>query len=188
MRRWYGAGAGHLLALTVCFGISAAAIALVAADAAWPVMLTWFLAAVVAHDLVLFPLYAGVDRALGTIRRRRLVNHLRVPLLGAGLTFLIFFPGIVGQGRATLRAASGLDQEPYLVRWLALVAAIAAASALVYAVRRSPDREQLDLALRQPRDVGDEDRDEAGGDDGPGADLGERRSPAGAPQRDHSER
>jgi hypothetical protein len=157
-RHLYGAGPGHLMAVLLCLALAAVAAALVASDPAWPVMLVWFLAAVLLHDLVLFPLYTAADRVLTTIEptatptaprrppRVPVVNHVRLPLLGAGLTFLLFFPGIVGQGEPTLLAASGLDQTPFLGRWLLLVAAMALISALVYLVRllrgRSPHREQ----------------------------------------------
>ena len=154
-RRLYGSGLGHLIAVLVCLAVAAGAVRIVAGDPAWPVMLVWFLAAVVLHDVVLFPLYTAADGAVrsvlrpaGTRRRPRVpvVNHVRLPLLGAGLTFLLFLPGIVGQGGPTLRAASGLDQSPFLGRWLLLVAAMALASAVVYLVRvlasRSPHREE----------------------------------------------
>ena len=55
--------------------------------------------------------------------------------MGAGLTLLVFLPGIIRQGGATHLAATGLDQQPYLGRWLGLVAAMVVVSALVYAVR-----------------------------------------------------
>lgn len=97
-------------------------------------MLVWFAAAIVAHDLVLFPLYAGADRVLA---RTSVVNYLRVPLLASGLTLLLFLPGIIGQGTPTHLAATGLDQQPYLARWLSLCAAFFAMSGLVYLVRRA---------------------------------------------------
>ena len=147
LRRLYGAGTGHLLAVLACLAVACGAVAIVAGDPAWPVMLAWFLAAVLLHDLVLFPLYAAGDRLLTAARTRvPVVNHVRVPLLGAGLTFLLFLPGILGRGEPTLRAASGLETTPVPGRWLLLVAAMAAASALVYLVRvvrlPSPHREQ----------------------------------------------
>src|SRR5205823_3181960 len=85
------------------------------------------------------------DRLLSaTTTRRRprvpVINHVRVPLLGAGLTFLLFLPGILGRGAPTLRAASGLTTAPVAGRWLLLVAGMAAASALVYLLRRSRGR------------------------------------------------
>ncbi|PZS19620.1 MAG: hypothetical protein DLM60_09890, partial [Pseudonocardiales bacterium] len=62
----------------------------------------WFLGAVIAHDLVLFPLYALADRSLSTgLRSLRpgsppgrtpprvaALNYLRVPILGTGLLLL----------------------------------------------------------------------------------------------------
>ena len=58
-----------------------------------------------------------------------------MPALGAGLALLMFWPGIVRQGEGTHLAATGLDQAPYLGRWLALSAALFAASGVVYGVR-----------------------------------------------------
>src|SRR6516165_9613474 len=75
-------------------------------------------------------------------------NHIRVPALGAGLTLLIFLPGIIQQGAPTYRAATGQTQEPFLGRWLLLTAAMFAASAICYATRlavaryRPPGRRQ----------------------------------------------
>ena len=137
MRRFtevYGAGAAHLLALLACVALAAYAAAFLLGDPALLRMLAWFVGAAVVHDLVLFPLYALVDRGLARLPVP-VVNHVRVPLLGAGLTLLVFLPGIIRHGEATHLAATGLDQSPYLGRWLALVAVLIGVSALVYAVR-----------------------------------------------------
>jgi hypothetical protein len=127
----------RLLVLLACFALAGYAGSFLLGDPAVFRVLAWFVGAAVVHDLVLFPLYALGDRVLERLPRRRvpLVNHVRVPLLGAGLTFLVFLPGIIRQGEATHLAATGLDQAPYLGRWLGLVAAMVALSALVYAVR-----------------------------------------------------
>jgi hypothetical protein len=140
MRRFtdrYGAPPAHLLALLLCVALAGYAASFLLGDPALLRVLGWFVGAAVVHDLVLFPLYALVDRGLARLPRRRvpLVNHVRVPLLGAGLTFLVFLPGIVRQGEATHLAATGLDQQPYLGRWLGLVAVMVGLSALVYLVR-----------------------------------------------------
>jgi hypothetical protein len=100
----------------------------------------------------MFRLYAAGDRLLTAAAaararsgRRRTrprvpaVNHVRVPLLGAGLTFLLFLPGVLGRGESTLLAASGLDTSPVAGRWLLLVAAMAAASALVFKIERASE-------------------------------------------------
>jgi hypothetical protein len=133
----YGARPDHLIALLACCAVAGYAASFLLGDPALLRVLTWFVGAAVVHDLVLFPLYALADRALGRLPRLPvpLVNHVRVPLLGAGLTFLVFLPGIVRQGEATHLAATGLDQQPYLGRWLALVTAMAGLSALLYLLR-----------------------------------------------------
>ncbi|WP_214408090.1 hypothetical protein [Pseudonocardia lacus] len=126
--------------LVLCLAVSGYAVTIVLDDPALPRMLLWFLAVVVLHDGVLLPLYSGADRALvrlSAARRTRvpLVNHVRVPVLGAGLALLLFLPGIIGQGGDVHLGATGLDQRPYLGNWLLLVAAMGAVSATVYAVR-----------------------------------------------------
>ena len=110
-------------------------------------MLIWFGAAVVAHDLVLFPLYALADRSVTTLLRprRRMpdrgvprvppLNYVRVPALGSGLMLLLFLPGIIEQGRSSYAAATGQTQQPYLGRWLLLTAALFAVSAASYAAK-----------------------------------------------------
>jgi hypothetical protein len=102
----------------------------------------WFAAAIIAHDLVLYPIYALADRLLVATRRDPrpgsrvpVLNYIRVPALGAGLTLLVFLPGIIEQGAPTYRAATGLTQEVFLGRWLLLTAAMFAISAALYAVR-----------------------------------------------------
>ncbi len=113
----------------------------------WQSIAVWLAAAVIAHDLLLFPIYALADRALtarigrkasrGPVSHPKVSarNHVRVPALGAGLTLLIFLPGIIEQGAPTYHAATGQTQQPFLGRWLLLTAAMFAASALGYAMR-----------------------------------------------------
>ena len=131
----------------------------------WQTILVWFVGAAVLHDLLLFPLYALADRSLtaglDAVRRRReprpapavpVVNHVRVPALVTGLTFLVFWPGIVEQGADTFRAATGLTQDPYLARWLLLVSAAWVASAVLYAVRLARSGSE-DAAAQTPKDA-----------------------------------
>jgi len=144
---FYGASPLHLLALIGCFALAGYAALRTLSNPQWPLMLAWFAGAIIAHDLVAFPLYALADRsltrALRELRPRRtvraplvpVVNHIRLPALAAGLTFLLFFPGIIRQGRQTFTAATGRTQEPYLGRWLVLVGAMFTLSAVIYATR-----------------------------------------------------
>lgn len=107
----------------------------------------WFVAAVVAHDLLLYPLYALADRILARLVGRRDVsaprrrpelpvrNYIRIPALAAGLTLLVFLPGIIRQGAPTYLDATGQTQEPFLGRWLLLTAVAFGISAAAYAIR-----------------------------------------------------
>jgi hypothetical protein len=135
--RRLGASPTQLAVLVACLGLAAYAGFFLLGDPALLRMLIWFAGAAVVHDVVLFPLYAAVDRLLVVAARGRvpLINHIRVPALAAGLTLLMFWPGIVRQGELTHLAATGLDQAPYLGRWLALSAALFAASGVIYGVR-----------------------------------------------------
>ncbi|NKQ53981.1 hypothetical protein HFP15_13925 [Amycolatopsis sp. K13G38] len=134
MRRLYGAGWRHLVVTPACLALAAYAGSFLLGDPALPAMLIWFIGAALVHDLVLYPLYTLADRGLSRLPVP-VLNHVRIPLLGAGLTLLMFLPGIIRQGEATHLAATSLDQQPYLGRWLWLVLAMFVASGLVYAIR-----------------------------------------------------
>lgn len=118
----------------------------------WQSIAVWLAAAVIAHDLLLFPLYALADRALfARTRPARAANisarnHIRVPALGAGLTLLIFLPGIIQQGAPTYHAATGQTQQPFLGRWLLLTAAMFAVSAICYTTRLAAGRRRAGKA------------------------------------------
>ncbi|PVZ13209.1 hypothetical protein [Actinomycetospora cinnamomea] len=146
-RRFYGEHPLHLLALLGCFALAGAAVL-----ALWPnpnavTIAIWFAGAVVAHDLVLYPLYALADRSLVLARRvRRRVsaravavpatNHVRLPVMGAALAGLIWFPTISGRAAGTAFFASGLPPTvDYVQCWLLLTAALFLLSAVLYAVR-----------------------------------------------------
>ncbi|MFD4407662.1 hypothetical protein ACFWPH_33335 [Nocardia sp. NPDC058499] len=153
MKRFYGAHPLHLLASLACFALVGYVIALIGPkalwnpDVWWQSILVWFLGAIIAHDLLLFPLYALADRSLSaglravggrrSTRRPEVpaLNYIRVPFLGSGLLLLLFFPGIIQQGQATYLAATGQTQQPYFGRWLLLTAVLFGLSAVVYATR-----------------------------------------------------
>jgi hypothetical protein len=158
--------------LLLCVAIAGYAATIVLDDPSLPRMLGWFLAAVVLHDGVLLPLYSGADRALVALAPRArvpVVNHVRAPALGAGLTLLLFLPGIIRQGGDVHLGATGLDQQPYLGRWLLLVAAMVAVSALVYGIRvlhsstpGLPHRQQQVVDQQREPDLGGEPEPGAG--------------------------
>jgi hypothetical protein len=138
LRAAYGAAPWHLVLVTAVIVLAGWVALRLAQEATFGRMLLWFVGAVIAHDLVLFPVYASVDRVLRAVVRGRvtLLNHLRVPALGTALLFLVYAPGILRWGETTHEAATGQTPRPYLVRWLALSAGLFLLSALVYALRR----------------------------------------------------
>lgn len=165
---FYGSDPLHLLGSIAAWALAGYVITKLGPHALWNHKVwwqsigVWFLGAIVAHDLILFPLYALADRsvvgALAAIRRFRPartehraavspLNYVRAPALATGLSLLLFFPGIIEQGQSSYVAATGQDQQPFLGRWLLLVAALFGTSALAYAAR-------LGLAGRRRTDTG----------------------------------
>nr|WP_201748851.1 hypothetical protein [Micromonospora acroterricola] len=145
LRTTYGAGPRHLIVVTAAIVLAGWVALRLAGEATAGRMLLWFVGAVIAHDLVLFPVYAAADRVLRALVRDRitLLNHLRVPALASALLFLVFAPGILRLGETTHLAATGQDQHPYLTRWLQLTAALFLLSALTYALRALARRRQV---------------------------------------------
>lgn len=139
-RRAYGAAPWHLLLLLGCFAVTGWIVLRLAGEPSAGRMLVWFVGAAIAHDLVLFPAYAAVDRVLragwGRVGRPSVRNHVRVPALGAGLLLLVYLPGILGLGDGTYVAATGLAPRTMVGRWLVVSGVLFAASALLYAARR----------------------------------------------------
>ena len=152
-RSLYGAGPLHLIGLLLALALTAYTVSVIGItslwdpDVWWQSILVWFLGAIIAHDLIVFPVYAAVDRALSRVDRHPLgggrpersgvsaLNYLRVPLLAVGLSFVLFFPGILGQGAGAYTRATGQTQDPFLARWLLLSAIVFALAAVAYAIR-----------------------------------------------------
>lgn len=174
-RRLYGERVLHLIILLAAFAVTAYAVSVLGLKGLynpkvwWQSIGVWFAVAVIGHDLVLFPLYALAERLLpgprrprqrdGADRRVPLTNYVRMPTMAAGLTFLMFLPGIIGQGAVTYHNATGLTQAPFLHRWLLLVAAAYFVSAMWYVAktillhqRRAPD--VTTAAPHSPTDTG----------------------------------
>jgi hypothetical protein len=148
MRRFrerYGAGPLHLLAVLACFAIAAYALSRALELTSNPDrILLWLGGSIVAHDLILFPLYAVlgvlaagliVPRAHFSRLRIAALNHLRFPALVSGLLLLVWFPLVAGKGERSFMRASGLSKGVYLERWLALSAVLFLGSALILALR-----------------------------------------------------
>lgn len=140
MRRWYGAGPLHLVSVLACFAVSGYAVLRVADALAAGTMGIWFAGAIIAHDLVLYPLCAFLDDGLSRLSRWRdgappLINFVRVPAVLSGFVLLVAFPLVFRLNSTTYTAASGRSPRPYLGRWLMFAAVVHAVSALLYVWR-----------------------------------------------------
>jgi hypothetical protein len=76
VRRWYGANPLHLLALLTAFALAGYAVRAVIAAGQWRGFAVWFLVAIVAHDLLLFPLYSLADLPLRRLLPRRITRQV----------------------------------------------------------------------------------------------------------------
>lgn len=172
-RRVYGAHPLHLLVHFASFALAGYSVWVLGFDALWnrrvwwQAIAVWFAAAIIVHDLILFPAYAFVDRILAAVSQRARprvspLNYIRVPLLGIGLSFMLFFPGIIQQGAATYHAATGDTQQQFLLRWLLLSVSMLAVSAVAYAMRSLRGRRRhrsIDLASHSTSPSGGRSKD-----------------------------
>jgi hypothetical protein len=161
IRRWYGANPLHLLALLAAFALAGYAVAAVVDSGQWRGFVIWFIAAVIGHDLLLFPLYSLADLSLRrliprlTARTRAgpggrtggaapadrpelvtppVINYVRIPAAISLLLLAVWFPLIFRLSSAAYFRASGLSTAPYLGRWLAVTGGLFTASAVCYAL------------------------------------------------------
>lgn len=99
----------------------------------------WFVGAALLHDLVLLPLYAGLDRAavraFGAVGRREWAGYVRVPAALSGLLLLVWFPLIGGRTADRYRSATALSADGFLGRWLLITAVLFGGSALLLLLR-----------------------------------------------------
>ncbi len=144
-RAAYGASPLHLLAAIASFAIAGYAFLRIAAAPSALGTFAWFAAAIVAHDLLAFPLYSALNLVAGRavlgggeepgVGRVSALNHLRVPAVLGGFALLLFFPLILGLDSATYLRDTGVDGDVFLGRWLGICGALFAGSALLYALR-----------------------------------------------------
>jgi hypothetical protein len=144
LRAAYGASSLHLLAAIAGFAIAGYAFFRIVDNPSALGTIAWFAGAIVAHDLIAFPVYSGLNliasRGLGADAGRppRLVpvlNHVRIPAFLAALPLLVFFPEILGLDSRNYERDTGLGTGVFLDRWLGLCAVLFLGSALIYAVR-----------------------------------------------------
>jgi hypothetical protein len=137
LRSRYGEGPLHLLAVVASFAIVAYAFGEIVERPGALSFVVWFGGAVIAHDLIAFPLYSLFGLVAGRTagdHTRAAINYVRVPALLSAFAFVVWFPFILGLSGEEYEAASGLSADPFLGRWLLLTAALFAGSGVAYAV------------------------------------------------------
>ena len=147
MRRLYGDGVRHLVAVLGCLAVAGYAASRAAQDRPAVVRLVvWFVGAAVVWDLVLGPLLSLGDRGLRRVLRTPRggvvpLNYVRAPLLVSGVLLVVSAP-LVLRRSDVYAGKTGLDLDVYLGRWLAVTAVLVAGSAVLFAVaalrRRHP--------------------------------------------------
>ena len=149
LRRHYGAGPVHLVLSAACLAFAGYLVWVVLPAPNSARIFIWIALAAGVHDVLLWPLYTLLDRALTRTRSKRSrqpsvpwINHVRVPVVLSALMLLISFPLVVRHSEPAYHAASGLTEQPYLGRWLALSGSAFAGSALVYAARLILNRQR----------------------------------------------
>lgn len=155
LRDVYGAGPLHLLAVIVSFSMATYGFLRISHSPAPVNTIAWFVGAIIAHDLIAFPVYSLLGLiAYGAMRPRDqasersgglpVINFVRVPAVLSGIAFIVWFPLILGSSERRYQAASGLSTSAYQGRWLLLTAALFGASALTYAIRLRRSRHDPD--------------------------------------------
>ena len=154
---FYGSNPLHLLGTIAAFALAGYVVTLLGPQALWnpkvwwQSIAVWFLAAIIAHDLILFPLYALADRSVtaalaavrGSTGRARSGGVAGVaaelspcPDPGDGaVAAAVLSRNHPSRGNSSYLAATGQNQQPFFARWLLLVAALYGLSALAYAAR-----------------------------------------------------
>ena len=156
-RRIYGSSPLHLLVLVAMLAVAAAAtVGWFARGMDVGAVLAWFAAAIVAHDLVVLPLYSVLDRiAFGRLRPGRVAvaatPYLRIPALLSGLLLLVFFPDIFDLGDVTFHTATGMHKHGYLYAWLITTGALFAISAVTYAIAHVRNRRRVARQAQERR-------------------------------------
>jgi hypothetical protein len=144
LRRRYGAGPLHLSGHLLLIGAAGFAIDRIASTAGLATVIALYLGLTIAHDLVLLPAYAGIDRLTQALLRRApgraaagvpVINHLRAPALISGLLLLIYAPLISGRADHGYLLASGHHATGYLRNWVLICVVLHLGSGVLYALR-----------------------------------------------------
>lgn len=146
LRERYGDGPLHLIAAIASLAVAAYAFLEIARHPGPISFAVFFAGAIVAHDLIAFPLYSALNRLAGRagavagLEGSR-INYLRVPVLLSAFAFIVWFPLILGLDDERYVADTGHARGAYLERWLLLTAALFVGAGVVYAIRRRRARD-----------------------------------------------
>ena len=145
-RRLYGASPLHLLAVLASLAIAGYGFFMIFQSPAPESTLLFFGLAIVAHDMIAFPLYSTLNLVAGRTAQAAepqdvaavgvpAINYLRVPFILSAISFVMFFPLVLGLSSDRYEAGTGLDPGVFLGRWLGLCAVAFTVSALLYALK-----------------------------------------------------
>jgi hypothetical protein len=143
--RLYGSSPRHLVATLTALAAAAYAWTRIVQHGQAEQAIIWFLGAILAHDLVLFPLYrlayeiASRAGRVGEHPQTRvpILRHVVVPAVISAILLITWIPLILQPGRSatTYRAITGVSSDPFLARWVLITVGLFAVSALIYAAR-----------------------------------------------------
>ena len=149
--------------MLACFAVAAYAVTRVLGQTEWRGVLLWFVACVVLHDVIGWPLYTAADRML--VRRSQRphtgssngapagllhgphrpvrpnaervpwTNHVRFPVVISGVLLGMFFPLILRISKTTYPGFTGFSEDAYLMSWLEVSGILFVVSAVVYLAR-----------------------------------------------------
>lgn len=143
--RAYGGHPRHLAAVVIALAFGVYGWTRIAQNGPWHNVAYWFVGVILAHDLVLFPLYRAIyevahraGRVQASPRSRGpILQHVVVPAAASGLLLIVWLPLIAhpGTSAATYESISGVSSDPFLGRWALITAGLFVVSGLVYAGR-----------------------------------------------------
>ena len=145
-RRMYGASPLHLLAVLASLAIAGYGFFMIFKSPAPESTLLFFGLAIIAHDMIAFPLYSTLNAVAGRGTQAAeprdvaeagvpAINYLRVPFIISTICLVMFFPLVLGLSADRYEASTGLDAGVFLVRWLGICAAAFTVSAVMYALK-----------------------------------------------------
>jgi hypothetical protein len=140
--RRYGGSPGHLLSMVLGLSFAGYVISILAGVGHSFEILAWVAGAIVAHDLVLFPLYTAVDHASHLIARRQRAtpavpwrNHVRAPFVISALLMAMTFPLVFGLSEGSYLRATGLTTGVYAGHLVIVCGVLFVGSGAIYLLR-----------------------------------------------------